>query len=96
MTDVDDIKVIKRDGNKEAFDPQKIERIAAAAGLTEEESKKLRVDVTKFASKHAGENDGCISSLKIRSEVYERMVETNEYAAGLFKWFEKNKEEQEA
>lgn len=86
------IKVLKRDGSTEEFDSDKIERIAVAAGLTDDEAKELTKKVISQIQDVSKENDGQIGSIKIRGFVFDEMEKINEYAAGLFKWFEKNKE----
>lgn len=79
--------VIKRDGTKEDFQPEKIARVAKATGLSEEEANALAQNVTTWvASQQAS-----ITTLQIRDKVLEELQNGHSYAAGLFEWYEKTK-----
>lgn len=82
-------QVKKRNGELEPFDQQKIARVVAAAGLTPDESRQLAASIASWV-KASGKNP--ISSLAIRDKVIEEMKKINNYAAGLYQWYEKTKE----
>lgn len=83
------INVIKRDGIKEAFDPEKISRVVEAAGLTKEQSKLLAQTVTDILVQNR-KNE--VTSFEIRKLVIEELYKVNTYAADLFSWYEKTKD----
>lgn len=91
MTKASPLQVIKRDGKKENFEPFKIVRIAQAAGLTDEEVDKMHSATISRVKEIAQKNSGEILSTKIRDIVIEELKEVNEYAAGLYEWYEKTK-----
>lgn len=82
------IKVLKRDGSVEEFKTEKIVRVAEAAGVKAQKAEALAGKVAGWV-KSSGENP--ISSFKIRDKVVEEMEKVNQYTAGLYKWYEKNK-----
>lgn len=84
------VRVIKRDGKIEDFDPGKIERVAKAAGLKPEDAKKVAQNVNQWVTNNIF--DHTISSLKIRDKVVEELKQVSSYAAGLYTWYEKTKE----
>lgn len=83
------IKVIKRDGSKEAFDPKKIYRVVTAAGLEEKDAKKLTHDISVWI-RALGKPE--VTSLDIRDEVITELESLNESVAGFFRWYQKTKE----
>jgi len=83
--------VMKRDGSKEVFDPAKITRVVTAAGLNSSEAAKLTKSVGDWIRK---QNKQLISSLKIRDKVLQELKLVDEYAAGLFEWYQSTKENQ--
>jgi len=82
------IKVLKRDGSTEEFDPQKIARVVQAAGLEAKQAKDLADRVADWLKNSKQKS---ISSLKIRYRVLKELKRVNKYAAGLFEWYEKSK-----
>ena len=82
------IKVLKRDGSTEEFSPAKIIRVVQAAGLKPEQARDLSEKITQWIK---GLKQNSVSSLKIRDKVLEELRKVNEYAAGLFEWYEKSK-----
>lgn len=83
------ILVIKRDGSKEPFDPEKISQVVRAAGLEEDLAQKLTRDISIWI-KALGQSE--VSSLKIRDEVITELESLDEYVAGLFRWYQKTKD----
>lgn len=81
-------KVIKRDGQIEEFQKEKIKKVVQAAGLNEKEAKKLAEKISTWIEKH--EKDS-LSSLEIRDKVLEDLRKRDKYAAGLFEWYQKVK-----
>ena len=82
------IKVLKRDGSLEDFDPEKIYRVTKAAGLTEVQARILIDKLTVWINS-AGKSP--ISSLDIRLQVVMLLKEISEYSAGIYEWYEKSK-----
>ena len=85
---VQKIKVLKRDGSTEEFDPQKIARVTQAAGLEAGQAKDLSKKVDQWIK---GLKQNLVSSLKIRSKVLAELNRVNQYAANFFEWYEKTK-----
>ena len=84
-----EIKVIKRNGQVEPFEQEKIARVAQAAGLrpidADEVAKKIAewVDSTGLSE---------ISSIKIRDKVFEELEKVDKYASGLYAWYQNIKD----
>ncbi len=79
--------VVKRDGSEQPYDEDKVRKISRASGLNDEEAETLTTSVTKMVKS----SSGTTTSLRIRAKVLEDLLNVNEYAAGLFEWYEKNK-----
>lgn len=86
---MENVKVLKRSGSFEKFDPQKIARIAQATGLSYNEAVSLSNKVKKWAHNSKQKS---IPSSWIRDKVLEELRKVNPYAAGLYEWYEKLKE----
>ena len=84
-----DTQVVKRDGSKEAFDPEKIDRVAVAAGLTPDQSTELVNHIGEWLK---NQNVPSISSLTLRDKVIEELTKVDSYAANMFTWYQKTKE----
>ena len=82
------LKVLKRDGSFEEFDPGKIARVATAAGLKVDQAQELSARVAKWVN---GLGQEMVSSLKIRDKVLEELRKVNKYAADLYEWYGKTK-----
>lgn len=84
------ITVVKRDGTKEVFQPEKIAKVVKAAGLTEAQAKLLSelVDTHIKAQKLAG-----VTSLIIRDIVSSEIKKIDQNAANLFDWYQKVKQD---
>ncbi|MBL7158860.1 hypothetical protein ISS85_00070 [Candidatus Microgenomates bacterium] len=82
------IKVLKRDGSTENFNPEKIVRVATAAGLKSDQAQALSVKVNQWINDLDQE---IVSSLKIRDKVLKELKKVNDYAANLYEWYDKNK-----
>ncbi len=83
------ILVIKRDGSKEPFDPEKISRVTLAAGLNQDQVQLLSRKLTLWASS-LGTNE--ISSLDIRDQVLNELESIDENVARFFRWYQKTKD----
>lgn len=81
------VLVIKRNGEKEPFDKNKIIKVTMAAGLKEKEAAQLGRDVEDFVQ---GKSE--IPSSDIRDFVLDVLKKDNPYAAGLYGWYEKTKD----
>lgn len=83
------IKVKKRDGTKQDFDPNKIAKVVAAAGLPPDGAKELSENVSSQIIK-LGMSE--VNSKKIRELVLKELEHIDPYAANLFEWYEKRKD----
>lgn len=78
--------VVKRDGSKELFDAAKITRVVIAAGLDQSKASLLTEDVVNQLK-----NQPEVTSLQIRDLVSTRLRAVDQYAAGLYDWYQKTK-----
>lgn len=83
-------EIIKRDGSKEPFEAEKVARVVKAAGLDDRQAQELAAHVAAWVE---SQPDQAISSLVVRDEVQTQLDSVNRYAAGLFRWYQKTKEE---
>jgi transcriptional regulator NrdR family protein len=83
------VKVEKRDGSLEEFDPEKIKSVVVAAGLDEEKSKKLVANVSEWVKKYEGKT---ITSLQIRDQILVEMQKIDQIVAQGFTEYEKYKD----
>jgi transcriptional regulator NrdR family protein len=83
------IQVIKRNGSKELFDPEKIDRVVVAAGLSPDKATTLVKNISDWVT---NQKSGEISSLLLRDKVIEELEKSDEYAANMFAWYQKTKE----
>lgn len=84
------VNIIKKDGTKQPFDQEKIKRIAVAAGLSEEQGKTVSENVDNFV---LSQNQPEINSSQIREKVLEELKKVNQFAANLYLWYEKTKDQ---
>lgn len=80
--------VIKRDGSRENFDPAKIAKVVKAAGLDSQKAEKLAGEVIQELK---GKSQ--VTSLQIRDIVSNKLKTVDEYAAGLFDWYQKTRQD---
>ncbi len=71
MTPLDKITVVKRDGVRQPFSPDKIIQVAEAAGLEAQPSIQLASEVTQWIQ---GLDRPEVSSLEIRDKVQVRQI----------------------
>lgn len=83
------IEVIKRDGSKEKYSPEKIERVVKAAGLSESKTHTLVNELNTWIQTL---NTNEIESLQIRDKVTEELKKLDEYSANMYMWYQKTKE----
>ncbi len=81
--------VVKRDGSREPYDPEKIDRVVVAAGVTPDQATEL---VARMSAWLKNKNVNEISSLELRDKVIEELRNTDSYAANMFEWYQKTKE----
>lgn len=84
-----DIHVVKKDGTLEVYDESKIVRIVVAAGLTPEEGQTLASNITKWINENSLTK---VTTLELRGKVLEGLKAASEYAANLYLWYEKSKD----
>lgn len=84
------IQVIKRDGSKEDFNSDKISKVCIAAGLEEDQAKILSESVSDWAISTGSEE---ITSKQIRDQVVSRLAKLDQYAHGLYVWYESTKDQ---
>lgn len=83
------IKVKKRDGSIENYDPGKMIRVVKAAGLTEEEAQQLGDAVTAELTKR---EKSMVTSVQIRDSIIVEIQKINKTAANKFIWYEKQRD----
>lgn len=84
-----ELQVVKKNGSKETFLPDKIARVATAAGLTPKQGQKLAQEVAQWF-KNLGKTQ--VTTLEIRNKVIEKLSEVNQFTADAFTWYEKTKD----
>lgn len=82
------LTIVKRDGSKEPFDANKIARVVQAAGLDQDQATRLAEEVENEVKTNQE-----LTSLQIRDIVSEKLKNVDEYAAGLYDWYQKTKPE---
>jgi transcriptional regulator NrdR family protein len=86
---MDPIKVVKRDGAREPFDPEKIANVLKTAGLNPEDSQKVAAKVADWVNSQKLPE---ISSLQIRDQISEILTSVNKQVADFFNWYQKTKQ----
>lgn len=84
------ITVIKRDGNEETFDPDKIARVVTTAGLKPQDGFMLALEVEKWARLQVEDK---IKSMEIRDKVIELMRNIDVNATSVYTWYEEQKDQ---
>lgn len=82
------LTVIKRDGTKDNYNPEKIKSVLTAAGLETDDIKKLISNIDNWITNQNKE----MTTLEIRDQVITQLETLNPYVAGLFKWYQKTKD----
>lgn len=70
----------------EVYDPKKIERVAQASGLKEEQARKVAEEITRQI-----EGKDKVTTIEIRGRMILELEKIDQYAAGFFTWYENNK-----
>lgn len=83
------MKIIKRDGSKEDFLPEKIIRVLLAAGLEEDSALVVSTNVTKWVKEQKHHE---LTSIQIRDRVISELGKVDPYIAGLFTWYQQSKD----
>jgi len=83
------VKVIKRDGSVEEFNEEKIKKVVKAAGLAEEKAKAL---AQKVGAEVKAMKKKQVDVREIRKLVTAELKKADEYAHGLYVWYEKMKD----
>ncbi len=84
------LKVIKRDGSEERFDPDKIARVVTSAGLKPQDGFMLALEVEKWINALGKDK---INSYEIRQKVVELMRKIDVNATSVYTWYEGQKDE---
>jgi transcriptional regulator NrdR family protein len=84
-----EILVIKRDGGQEPFDPEKITKVTAAAGLRPIDAAEVAERVAGWVEKRGKKE---VSSIQIRDRVFKELEKVDRYASGLFAWYQNLKD----
>jgi transcriptional regulator NrdR family protein len=83
-----DVKVVKRDGVIEDYDPNKIIRVAVAAGLDEQKAKIMSDEITIWVEKSGIKQ---FTSLQLRDIVTGKLHKFDEAAAKMYVWYQSTK-----
>lgn len=84
-----DIKIIKRDGRSEIFDPDKIIKVVTASGLRPVDAEELAKKISEWVR---GLNRVSITSIEIRDQVFKELAKMDQYASGLYAWYQNLKD----
>lgn len=84
-----EVMVVKRGGSKEPFDPEKISRVVAAAGLRPVEASELAEGVARWVEL---QDKSEITSIEIRDRVFRELEKVDKYASGLYAWYQNLKD----
>ncbi len=83
--------IIKRDGNTEPFNIDKINRVLTAAGLEKTHIDTVTKNVLEWLSQ---QNTPSVSSTQLREQIIAQLHEVDHYIEGLYRWYEKTKDTQ--
>jgi len=83
------LQVIKKDGLKENFSPDKIIKVVTATGLTPQQSSQLAQKVTQWFQ---SQKKTQVTTLEIRNKVIEELSKVDQFAVNAFTWYEKTKD----
>ena len=84
------IKIIKRDGTIEDFDPKKIAKVANTAGITPEQGEVLAENIRRWLEER---EQPMVSSFIIRMKIVEELKKIDEHAAELYNWYGRTKDD---
>lgn len=93
MVNATDVEVIKRDGTKQFYEPDKIARVAQASGLSPIDAEELTEAINLWIESR-GSNT--VKSLEIRDRVFSELERRDKAASGLFAWYQSLKSKQTA
>jgi transcriptional regulator NrdR family protein len=83
-----EIFVIKRNGDKQVFDAEKIQRVALASGISPLDSEEIVESIISWLENRASSN---VSSLEIRDKLFKELERVDKNASGLFAWHQNRK-----
>ena len=83
------IIVIKRDGAREEFNPDKLIQVAEAAGLELPKAVQLAQSIKEWINKL---NRKQVTSIEIRDRVQEVLLSLDRHVGDLFRWYQKTKD----
>ncbi|OGD86846.1 hypothetical protein A2164_01420 [Candidatus Curtissbacteria bacterium RBG_13_35_7] len=84
-----EIRVIKKGGTSEEFDPDKIARVVTAAGLAPKDGFMIAIEVANWVKK---QNKKSIGSYEVRKKIVEEVGKINKDVAKVYNWYEETKE----
>ncbi|MFC1726939.1 ATP cone domain-containing protein [Patescibacteria group bacterium] len=84
------IKVIRRDGVVEDFDPKKVSKVAQSAGLAPEQADSLAETVASWIEER---DQPVVSSFIVRMKIVEELRKIDEHAADLYTWYGTTKDD---
>ena len=87
-----EIQIVKRNGVKEGYDPQKIKRVAIAAGLPEIDAEKLAINVSKWMFEQRKRE---FNSVEIRDRMLIELEKVDKNIANVFRWYQKTRTKDE-
>lgn len=81
--------VVKRNGNREPFDPEKITKVISAAGVRPVEASEISENIARWVE---GLRAKEVSSIAIRDQVFKELENVDKYASGLYVWYQNLKD----
>ncbi len=85
----DEVMVIKRNGNREPFDPEKITKVISAAGVRPVEAAEVAEKISSWIESLRQKE---VSSIAIRDRVFHELEGVDKYASGLYAWYQNLKD----
>ena len=86
---MNNIKVVKRNGETENFKLDKLYKVAKATGLNHKQSVSASQNTAEWIMSQKLKK---VSTLIIRKRFYRELLKYNEYSASLYAWYQKLKD----
>ena len=84
------IRVIKRDGKIEDFNPSKISIVVSTAGVTREQADFVADQVQQWLEER---EQPIVSSFIVRMKILEELEKIDKHAAELYSWYGRTKDD---
>jgi len=85
---MNEIFVIKRNGDKQVFDPEKVQRVVIASGISPLDSEEIVENIVSWLESR-GKN--IVSSMEIGDKLFQELEKVDKNASGVFAWHQTRK-----